>query len=59
MPIYEYICKHCGERFERLRLRAAPQDSATCPHCGSEDTERAVSSFASPGSCAPAPSGYS
>jgi len=57
MPIYEYVCKQCGERFEKLVLRLASQPgerTPVCPYCGSEEVERAVSPFASFGdSCAP------
>ncbi len=62
MPIYEYVCNSCGERFERLVLRLAAQaghDGLTCPYCGSEDVERAVSPFTSMGgSCTTTKSGY-
>jgi len=33
MPIYEYACKHCGERHERLERMDAPS-SHDCPACG-------------------------
>lgn len=33
MPIYEYACKHCGERHERLERMDAPA-SHDCPACG-------------------------
>jgi len=33
MPIYEYICEHCNERYEHLALRSG--DRAACPKCGS------------------------
>jgi putative FmdB family regulatory protein len=34
MPIYEYRCGSCGERFERLQKLADPPVDA-CPACGS------------------------
>jgi putative FmdB family regulatory protein len=33
MPLYEYECRKCGERFERIqRVDAAPVTA--CPRCG-------------------------
>ena len=45
MPIYEYCCDECGEKFE-LFVRSATQKTApTCPSCGSEKVHKAVSLF--------------
>lgn len=44
MPIYEYVCTQCGERFERLIL-GVPEDVA-CRACGSGSVRRVVSVFA-------------
>lgn len=46
MPIYEYTCAQCGERFERLTAARAKDAPGACPSCGSEATERVPSSFA-------------
>lgn len=46
MPIYEFECEECGERFEEL---VAAQGSAACPACGAERTRRLFSSVAPPG----------
>lgn len=43
MPIYEFECGECGERFEQLV--AAGTVAAACPACGAEDAERRLSSF--------------
>jgi len=46
MPIYEYRCESCAERFEVL-TRFAERDSAqVCPACESTKTRVLVSSFA-------------
>jgi putative FmdB family regulatory protein len=45
MPIYEYRCGNCGERFEELT--AADAGAPTCPRCGGE-TERLLSAQAAP-----------
>ena len=44
MPIYEFECGECGERFEELV--AAGTERTTCPSCGAEGAERKLSSFA-------------
>ena len=43
MPIYEFECGACGERFEELS--EAGRESAVCPACGTEGAERRFSSF--------------
>ncbi len=43
MPIYEFECGNCGERFEELA--AAGTESSSCPACGIEGAERRLSSF--------------
>ncbi|HZQ38157.1 MAG TPA: zinc ribbon domain-containing protein [Dehalococcoidia bacterium] len=34
MPIYEYACEHCGDRFEKLRPTSAAGQPIPCPACG-------------------------
>ena len=46
MPIYEYQCKKCGEKFDKLVRSMATNDPVACPKCGSEQTARALSVFA-------------
>ena len=46
MPIYEYACRSCSERFELLTY-VSKADRATCPKCGSVDVKRLMSTFAS------------
>lgn len=43
MPIYEFECAACGERFEELS--AAGTRTAVCPACETEGAERRLSSF--------------
>ena len=47
MPIYEFECEDCGERFEELV--AASVGVAACPACGSEATRRLISTVSPPG----------
>lgn len=46
MPIYEYVCEKCGNRFEKLQKSAACED-ASCPGCGAADAKKQLSSFSS------------
>jgi putative FmdB family regulatory protein len=47
MPVYEYECKTCGARFEKLvRTMTSSAEPAKCPECGSDNTARALSVFA-------------
>ena len=45
MPIYEYICKDCGKRFEILRSFNEADAPILCKICQSNQTQRAVSVF--------------
>lgn len=42
MPIYEYSCGECDERFELL-VRGSEDGSPACRKCGSEKVERVLS----------------
>jgi len=46
MPLYEYQCKKCGHRFERIQSFSAP-DEKECPVCQGE-VERLISTPARP-----------
>jgi putative FmdB family regulatory protein len=45
MPIYEYKCKACGERFEMLVRSVSRQSHPACPKCGSQKVKKAISLF--------------
>jgi putative FmdB family regulatory protein len=45
MPIYEYLCKDCGERFEVLRQIKEADSPVPCKSCHSDKTQRALSVF--------------
>ena len=34
MPIYEYLCEPCDNRFEKLRPISAAGQPSPCPRCG-------------------------
>ena len=42
MPLYEYICKACGQAAELL---VSGGRKPVCPHCGSPKLEKQLSSF--------------
>jgi putative FmdB family regulatory protein len=39
MPIYEFECPSCGERFDRLQKLSDP-DPDSCPNCGATGVRR-------------------
>ena len=43
MPIYEYKCKKCGHKFEKLVFG---QEKTKCPKCKSENLKKLFSTFA-------------
>jgi len=43
MPIYEYRCRKCGKKFEKLVLNSR---KVACPDCKSEELDRLMSVFA-------------
>jgi putative FmdB family regulatory protein len=46
MPIYEYRCESCSEKFEVLTRFAERDQAQVCPTCESTRTRVLVSSFA-------------
>ena len=34
MPLYEYVCNRCDERFDELRPMAECAEDGECPNCG-------------------------
>jgi len=49
MPLYEYVCQECGERFERLVRGSTDTQMIRCPRCESDTVARAFSTFATAG----------
>jgi putative FmdB family regulatory protein len=63
MPIYEYSCQKCGEKFEKFVRSSCCQSEVHCPKCDAAEVSKAFSVFgmgapksasacASSGSCA-------
>lgn len=56
MPLYEFRCRCCGERFEHLVRGSVAKDEVICPNCRATGAERLFSAFAtgtSAAACAP------
>jgi len=47
MPIYEYVCQDCNEKYEKLVRSFNTKIELTCPNCGSHHAEKALSVFGS------------
>ena len=45
MPVYEYCCEECGEKFELLVRSLARKATPKCPRCGSIRARKALSLF--------------
>jgi putative FmdB family regulatory protein len=43
MPIFEYVCEDCGNKFEKL-VRGS--QNVNCPSCGQDHLEQQFSTFA-------------
>ena len=42
MPIYEYECQKCGEKFEDYVSPGAEDNIMKCPKCGGDQVKRAT-----------------
>lgn len=49
MPIYEYLCKQCGQRFEVRQAVGEDGSSLNCPKCKAVNPNKLFSSFFSRG----------
>lgn len=45
MPLYEYRCIECNEKFEKLVRSTLAEAEVCCPNCGSSSVKRLVSLF--------------
>lgn len=43
MPIYEYKCRECGDKFEKLVRTSTAEKDVRCPACDSQIVQRQVS----------------
>ncbi len=47
MPIYEYHCQDCDNKFERLVSMSTQETDIQCPSCHQQHVEKVLSVFAS------------
>jgi putative FmdB family regulatory protein len=45
MPLYEYVCLECGNKFDALRSIKDADEPIACTRCGCEKSTRQVSLF--------------
>ena len=46
MPVYEFLCGHCGDVFERIMSLSEMQETkVSCPQCGSGDVNQQLGSL--------------
>jgi putative FmdB family regulatory protein len=45
MPIYEYKCDTCGNKFEKLVRRSEEKLGLECPACGNQHLTKQFSTF--------------
>ena len=50
MPIYTYICKNCGEKFDLLIGMNSEKPALICKKCNSQNIERTFGTFSVGGS---------
>ena len=48
MPLFEYICKKCNTKFEKI-VFSIDKEKVQCPKCKSEDVQKQISLFSSGG----------
>ena len=53
MPIYEYQCTQCGQKFEVRQAIGEGSSGLSCPKCHAGEPKRLFSSFFSSGSSEP------
>ncbi|MDP8234703.1 MAG: zinc ribbon domain-containing protein [Candidatus Saelkia tenebricola] len=59
MPMYTYICKDCGEKFDLLIGVTSEEPKLKCKKCNSENIDRLLSGFSVGGSRGRSSSGSS
>ena len=45
MPIYEYICMKCNNKFSLLQSLYPESNDTECPKCDSKEVKKVVSAF--------------
>jgi putative FmdB family regulatory protein len=45
MPLFDYICRGCGHRFEQIVRSKDDSEAGTCPKCARTDAEAQIARF--------------
>lgn len=45
MPLFDYLCRKCGHKYEEIVRSADVSLPVACPQCGTQDTERQIVRF--------------
>lgn len=53
MPVFEYKCAGCGEKYEVLVKSAEKEGEVSCPRCNSKDNRKLFSAFSAKVSASP------
>ncbi|MBI5739704.1 MAG: zinc ribbon domain-containing protein [Nitrospirae bacterium] len=51
MPIYEYVCLKCGNKFSLLQSMSHAESDTECPKCSSREVKKTISSFSCASGC--------
>ncbi len=46
MPVYEYFCRSCNTKYDKLRPARDADAPVRCPSCSEENSVRTLSTFA-------------
>ncbi|HEX6508773.1 MAG TPA: zinc ribbon domain-containing protein [Chloroflexota bacterium] len=49
MPLYEYVCNDCDDKFDKLVRSFSAADEVSCESCSSDNVRRVASTFAAVG----------
>ena len=55
MPLFEFVCKKCGTKFEKI-IFSTDKEKIECPECNSSEVEKQFSTFSAGNSNATVPS---
>lgn len=50
MPTFEYVCRDCSEQYDMFFKVREEKDAVACPACGSKNSTKKFSAFATAGS---------
>jgi putative FmdB family regulatory protein len=57
MPLYDYQCKKCGEKFEVRQFYGQDSSKMKCPKCNEPNPRKLITGFSTSGSGNPSDGG--